>query len=150
MSTSTFSRRDALLATAVALPARRRPNILFLMVDQMQGRVLEPKHPCKTPHLDRLSERGVRFPRAYTPNAICSPARASLMTSLLPHNHGVIQNTHVVPEEQAVLRAEKPHWAQRLQAAAYRMAYFGKWHVERTNELVRFGWQEHAVQGSAR
>ena len=55
------------------MPAR--PNILFLMTDQMQGRVLEPGHPCQTPNLDRLAQRGVRFRRAYTPNVVCSPAR---------------------------------------------------------------------------
>ena len=55
-----------------------RPNIFFLMADQMQARVLEPDHVCQTPPLDRL-----RFTRAYTPNNICSPTRASLMTGLL-------------------------------------------------------------------
>ena len=35
------------------------PNILFLMTDQMQGRVLEPDNPCQTPHLDRQAARGV-------------------------------------------------------------------------------------------
>ena len=58
------------------------PNILFFMTDQMQARVLEPDNPCRTPNLDRLAARGVRFRRAYTPNAVCSPARASLMTGL--------------------------------------------------------------------
>ena len=38
-----------------------RPNILFLMTDQMQGRVLDAEHPCRTPNLDRLASRGVRF-----------------------------------------------------------------------------------------
>ncbi len=50
-----------------------RPNILFLMADQMQARVLDPDHVCQTPHLDRLAGEGVRFTRAYTPNNICSP-----------------------------------------------------------------------------
>ena len=67
-----------------------RPNILFLMADQMQARVLDPDHVCQTPHLDRLAGEGVRFTRAYTPNNICSPTRASLMTGLMPHNHGVL------------------------------------------------------------
>jgi len=70
-----------------------RPNILFLMTDQMQGRVLEPDNPCITPNFDRLAADGVRFRRAYTPNAVCSPARASLMTGLLPHSHGVLEVT---------------------------------------------------------
>ncbi len=118
-----------------------RPNILFLMTDQMQGRVLEPDHPCLTPTFDRLAGAGVRFRRAYTPNAVCSPARASLMTGLLPHNHGVLEVIHCVDEDQCNLRTEKPHWAQRLEAAGYRTGYFGKWHVERSNDLTRFGWQ---------
>jgi len=121
--------------------APRRPNILFLMTDQMQGRVLEPGHPCRTPAFDGLAARGVRFRRAYTANPVCSPARASLMTGLLPHSHGVLTVTHCVDDDQSVLRVEKPHWAQRLAAAGYRTGYFGKWHVERSNDLARFGWQ---------
>ena len=118
-----------------------RPNILFLMTDQMQGRVLDLGNPCLTPHFDRLAARGVRFPRAYTPNAVCSPARASLMTGLLPHSHGVLEVTHCVDDDQCNLRTEHPHWAQRLQTAGYRTGYFGKWHVERSNDLGRFGWE---------
>ena len=70
---------------------RDRPNILFLManlLDQMQARVLDKGHVCQTPCLDRLAAEGTRFTRAYTPNNICSPTRASIMTGLLPHNHG--------------------------------------------------------------
>ena len=97
------------------------------MTDQMQGRVLEPDSPCQTPHLDGLAARGVRFRRAYTPNAVCSPARASLMTGLLPHNHGVLYVVHTVDDDQAVLRTQHPHWAERLTEAGYRTGYFGKW-----------------------
>ena len=118
-----------------------KPNILFLMTDQMQGRVLDPAHPCITPNFDRLAYEGVRFQRAYTPNAVCSPARASLMTGLLPHNHGVLEVTHCVDDDQCCLRLDKPHWAQRLVDVGYRTGYFGKWHVERSNNLTRFGWQ---------
>ena len=121
------------------------PNILFLMTDQMQGRVLEPDNPCQTPYLDRLAARGVRFGRAYTPNAVCSPARASLMTGLLPHNHGVLFVEHTVDPDQAVLRTRHPHWAERLTEAGYNTGYFGKWHVERSNQLSRFGWQEQGA-----
>jgi arylsulfatase A-like enzyme len=117
------------------------PNILFLMTDQMQGRVLDPAHPCITPNFDRLAARGVRLPKAYTPNAVCSPARASLMTGLLPHSHGVLEVIHCVDDDQCNLRTELPHWAQRLEEAGYRTGYFGKWHVERSNDLARFGWQ---------
>lgn len=122
-----------------------KPNILFLMTDQMQGRVLEPDHPCQTPNLDRLAQRGVRFRRAYTPNAVCSPARASLMTGLLPHNHGVTDVIHCVDPDQSCLRTDKPHWAQRLVDAGYTTGYFGKWHIERTEKLEQFGWQTYQI-----
>ena len=42
-----------------------------------------------------------------------------------------------------------PHWAQRLSDAGYRTGYFGKWHVERTNELERFGWQVNGCNQAA-
>ncbi len=124
-----------------APPMARQPNILFLMTDQMQARVLEADHPCRTPNFDRLAATGLRFRRAYTPNAICSPARASLMTGLLPHNHGVLEVTHCVDDDQCCLRTQFPHWAQKLAEAGYRTGYFGKWHVERTENLRSFGWQ---------
>lgn len=114
----------------------------------MQGRVLQPKHPCQTPNFDKLAARGVSFPRAYTPNPICSPARASLMTGLQPHNHGVLTVTHCVDADQSCLRLDKPHWAQRLVAAGYRTGYFGKWHVERSNDVSRFGWQTDGTNHS--
>jgi arylsulfatase A-like enzyme len=123
-----------------------KPNILFLMTDQMQGRVLNADHPCKTPNLDKLAARGTRFTRAYTPNAICSPARAILMTGLLPHNHGVLTVNHTMDDDQVNLRTQYPHWAQRLAAANYKTGYFGKWHVERSNQLEDFGWQQHSFQ----
>lgn len=126
----------------------KRPNILFLMTDQMQGRVLDPEHPCQTPNLDRLAKRGIRFSHAYTPNAVCSPARASLMTGLLPHNHGVTDVTHCVDPDQSCLRTDKPHWAQRLRDVGYETAYFGKWHVERSGDMDRFGWSIDGTMGS--
>ncbi|TVR59508.1 MAG: DUF229 domain-containing protein [Spirochaetaceae bacterium] len=122
-----------------------KPNILFLMSDQLQARVFDPDHPCRTPNIDRVIARGVRVRNAYTPNAICSPARASLMTGLLPHNHGMLYVEHNVDPDQSCLRTEHPHFAQHLEKAGYETAYFGKWHVERSRELDRFGWRTHDI-----
>lgn len=122
-----------------------KPNILFFMCDQLRADVTAPDHPCQTPNMDTLTTRGMRFAKAYTPNPVCSPARASLMTGLLPHNHGVTVVTHTVDDDQACLRTDKAHWAQHLAAAGYRTGYFGKWHIERTYEVERFGWQEHRI-----
>ena len=119
-----------------------RPNLLLVVPDGMQARTTFPESPCRTPNIDRIAQRGLRFRRAYTVQPTCSPARASLMTGVLPHNHGVLQVEHTVDDDQCVLRTECPHWAQRLRDAGYRTAYFGKWHIERSNDLRRFGWQE--------
>ena len=118
-----------------------RPNILFLMADQMQARVLDGDHVCQTPCLDRLAGEGMRFTRAYTPNNICSPTRASIMTGLLPHYHGVLEVLYPKEPHMHALLPDKEHFAQRLLEAGYGTGYFGKWHVERTNDLNRFGWQ---------
>lgn len=118
-----------------------KPNILLILPDGMQAKPLEADHICRTPTFDRLARRGVRFSRAYTPAPTCSPARASLMTGLLPHNHGVLQVEHSVDDDQSVLRTEHPHWAQSLVQNGYHTGYFGKWHIERSYRLGDFGWQ---------
>ena len=125
----------------------RQPNILLFLMDGVQGRLMRPEHPCYTPHFDRLAERGMRFSRAYTPAPTCSPARASLMTGLLPHNHGVLQVEHAVDADQSLLRRDRAHWAQHLTQVNYATGYFGKWHIERSDALENFGWQTHRVLG---
>jgi len=124
------------------------PNILVLFADQMQGKVLDPDNPCLTPNIDRLIANGVRFSRSYTSCAITSPAEASLMTGLLPHNHGMLWVRHNVSDDQGCLREDEPHWAQRLTAAGYRTGYFTRWAVERSEDMARFGWQESVLPGS--
>ncbi len=119
----------------------QKPNILFLMCDQLQGKVLQGGSVCKTPNIDRVISKGINFTNAYTPNPVCSPARASLMTGLLPHNHGVVHVIHTIDEDQCCLRTGHPHFAQHLQKAGYRTGYFGKWHVERSNDPANFGWE---------
>ncbi len=121
--------------------SKNQPNILMFLPDAMPATVVQPDSQCLTPNFDRLAARGIRFERCYTTTPICSPARASLMTGLLPHNHGVLQVEHCVDDDQCCLRTQHPHWAQRLGDAGYRTGYFGKWHIERTNRLEDFGWQ---------
>lgn len=125
-----------------------RPNLLIFLTDGMQAATVDPGHPCLTPNFDRLADRGMRFSNAHTTCPTCSPARASLMTGLLPHNHGVLEVEHGRDADQCVLRTDRPHFAQRLSAAGYRTGYFGKWHVERTNDIGQFGWQDSIVKGA--
>ena len=119
-----------------------QPNFLFIMTDQQQGRTVN-SDLCHTPNLDRLSAEGVRFNRAYTVNAICSPTRASLFTGLHVHGHGMYDCTHASDECRSEFRHGLPTWSEALADAGYHNAYFGKWHVERTEDLSQFGWRHY-------
>ena len=123
----------------------RLPNLLFLITDQQRADTIEPHTACQTPNLDRLAANGTRFSRCYTPNPICSPTRASLMTGLLPHSHGMVDVTHAVPPYRASFDTSLPVWPQALQKAGYHTAYFGKWHVERSDHLENFGFETYEV-----
>lgn len=127
----------------------QQPNILLIIADGMQSDTVLPGHPCLTPNLEALASRGVRFRNAHTTCPTCSPARASLMTGQLPHTHGVLEVEHGRDGDQCVLRTQYPHFAQRLSEAGYRTGYFGKWHIERSQDVTRFGWQEGVVKGAA-
>ena len=124
--------------------SRNRPNVLLILFDQAAAAPFVSGSPYQTPHLDALAARGARFRRCYTPNAICSPARASLMTGLYPSTHGIWDCTHTQrPEWVSLPTGRFPFFSQHLAAAGYRNGYFGKWHVEQTNRLEDFGWHEY-------
>jgi hypothetical protein len=81
---------------------RGRPNILLLFSDQHHAGVMGcAGHPLvKTPNLDRLASRGVRFTRAYCPDGICVPSRTSMFTGLYPRTTGVIYNSDAPPHPE--------------------------------------------------
>lgn len=117
----------------------KRPNILFLITDQQQAQTVTSSL-CQTPNLEWLMKEGVTFTRAYVPNAICSPTRASILSSMYPHTHGMYDCTHTVDKHRAEYDDSLPTWIQRLVEYGYKTAYFGKWHIERSGELHRFGF----------
>src|SRR5438105_1429253 len=81
-------------ARAADVPAR--PNIVFILMDDLRWDELGcVGHPfVKTPHVDRIAREGVRFTNAYATTPLCSPSRASFLTGLYPHKHGVPDNTN--------------------------------------------------------
>lgn len=123
-----------------------QPNLLFLMTDGQQASTVDPGSLCQMPHLQRLAATGAQFTRCYAPNPICSPTRASLMTGLLPHSHGMVDCTHTVEPYRAKLKADLPFWSQTLQSAGYRTGYLGKWHIERSQRLENFGFDTYEVE----
>jgi arylsulfatase A-like enzyme len=71
----------------------RKPNILFITSDQQRADCygFEGRR-VHTPHLDMLAAEGTRFAACITPNVVCQPSRASILTGLLPLTHGVADN----------------------------------------------------------
>src|SRR3954463_8102423 len=96
----------ALLAqSAIAADQPKKPNVLFIAVDDLRDWVgyLGRNPQTMTPNLDRLAARGVRFTRSYCAAPSCNPSRAALMSGLRPSTSGVYDNPNdwrtVIPED---------------------------------------------------
>jgi arylsulfatase A-like enzyme len=72
---------------------KRKPNILLITSDQHRGDCygFEGRR-VRTPHLDQMAANGTRFSACITPNVVCQPSRASILTGKLPRTHGVWDN----------------------------------------------------------
>jgi arylsulfatase A-like enzyme len=84
------------LATAGARAADPRPNVLFIVSDDLNcflGCYGDPL--AKTPNIDRLAARGVRFERAYCAFPLCGPSRNSFLTGLYPNATGIHSNAQI-------------------------------------------------------
>jgi choline-sulfatase len=113
-------------------------NILVILCDQLRIDILKcyGGNLVRTPNIDSLCKESVIFEKAYTPTAICSPARASLMTGLYPHGHHMFNNStptysyceHLRPDITMI-----QDWADS--ETNYETAYFGKWHIGNAQDL---------------
>ena len=113
--------------------SRKRPNIVILLADDLGSQDLGCYGgPVKTPVLDRLAARGVRFTDFNAGAATCSPSRATLITgrvALRTGIYGVLQDhmhdMHLLEREVTI--------AEVLQEDGYGTAHFGKWHIGMTS-----------------
>lgn len=125
------------------------PNIVLFLTDQLRRDALGcyGNEVCQTPNLDQLASEGIRFDQAYTTSPVCSPARASLMSGLYPHNNGVMINTHIAPAWNRGLSTDVPTFSSLLKDAGYVTDYAGKWHVHQDIGPEEFGFDRHVVRG---
>ena len=105
-------------------PVRNVVNIVFVLADDHATRAVSSygSDLVSTPGIDRLAAEGVVFDRALAPNAICQPARATLLTGRYPHRHGQQNNHSTFDNDQEQVQ-------KTLRAAGYRTALLGKWHL---------------------
>lgn len=83
----------AILACVAINADARKPNVLFLMSDDLNTALSGFGHPqCKTPQLDKLADRGVRFENMHCQYPVCGASRASLMSGLYPYTNGTLGN----------------------------------------------------------
>ncbi|MGL4737788.1 MAG: sulfatase-like hydrolase/transferase, partial [Cellulosilyticaceae bacterium] len=114
----------------------KRKNVILILSDQQRYDTVSAygrNAICRTPHIDQLAAEGMKFTNAFTSSAICAPARASVMTGLYPHNHGVIDNFTDIKEGTPLL-------GECMREAGYYCGYAGKWHVSpvRTPQMCGF------------
>lgn len=96
-----------------AFSATEKPNVLFIAVDDLNDwvGVLEGHPQAKTPHLDRLKERGVFFSNAHCASPVCNPSRHSTMTGLHPAQsgwYGTVPLKGIEKSYEAVLKGRVP------------------------------------------
>jgi arylsulfatase A-like enzyme len=103
-----------------------RPNIVFILIDDLRWDDIGcAGHPfVKTPHIDRIAKEGALFRNAYATTPLCSPSRASILTGLYAHTHGIKDNTN-----NDVASHKLVTFLLLLQRAGYATAFIGKWHM---------------------
>lgn len=130
------SRRDFLKAGTAGLCAwtlgarggtgevGKRPNVLIITTDQQCVTAMSAMGNgwVKTPNMDALAANGVCFANSYCSYPLCSPSRATLHTSRMPHETGI--NHNALP-----IAPEIPLSGQVFREAGYDTAYVGKWHL---------------------
>ncbi|HZK81334.1 MAG TPA: sulfatase-like hydrolase/transferase, partial [Humisphaera sp.] len=120
----------------------RKPNIIFILIDDMGWRDLGCCGSTfyETPNIDRLAAGGMRFTQAYAAAPVCSPTRASIMTGKYPARVGV---TDWIGAKSAGRLLDAPYihhlpltevsLAKALKQAGYQTWHLGKWHLGERN-----------------
>ena len=107
------------------LRPNRKMNVIWVLDDSHRAQALSYRGDpnVRTPNIDSLARRGVRFDAAVAGAPWCGPFRASLMTGLYPHQCGVVQ----IPQQ---LDPSIPTITQPFKEAGYHTAFVGKWHLD--------------------
>ena len=130
------------LLFAAGLAAQSKPNIVFIMADDMgygDVRALNPDSRIPTPHLDRLAREGMTFTDAHTGSAVCTPTRYGVMTgryswrgalkSGVLNGYGVTFASGQERRFSGLIEAGRMTVASMLRDAGYHTGIVGKWHL---------------------
>lgn len=101
----------------------KKPNFVFFLTDDQRwdGMSCAGNEILQTPNMDRIAAAGVRFENMFVTTSLCGPSRASILTGLYSHNHGLRRNG-------MALAAEHKTFPEILKENGYQTAFIGKWH----------------------
>ena len=126
----------------------KRPNIVWLLTDHhVYVHHWYQKGPRPAlPTYERIMRDGVHFGNAHAICPLCTPARASMLTGVYPHRHGMVMNNGDCGSR---LDFEPGEWlfSHYLQQAGYRVGYFGKWHCGEERKAQDYGFEGFSMLG---
>ncbi len=124
----------------------QRPNVIIVYADDLGYGDLScyGASKIKTPNIDKLAEKGIRFTRAYSSSATCTPSRYSLMTGIYAFRKS---GTGVLPGDAAlIIDTQSSTLPKIFQQSGYRTAIVGKWHLG-LGTSVEKNWNEKISPG---
>ncbi|MBB6460474.1 sulfatase-like hydrolase/transferase [Flammeovirga kamogawensis] len=125
-----------------------KTNLLFIITDQQRfdaiGKAGTFKF-LKTPNIDKLADEGAYFTNAYTPCAVCAPARTSILTGQTVENHGVRKNDYAYNAPDEGNYCNLPSFDQVLIENGYYGEYLGKYHspIHLTEGYSEFAYKKN-------
>ena len=120
-----------------------RPNIIFIMADQLRADFLSCYDApyIDTPNTDSLKERGVLYENCYSPHPLCVPARVSLLTGMDAIKNGVLGNGYFLRPDYHEMGIKT--WSEMLNENGYYTAAIGKMHFYPWD--LRLGFQYRII-----